>query len=315
MRTVTMALSGSTLERVAYQLEQTLSELAAFVAVADAQGFTAAARTLNARKATLSERVQKLEDRLGVALMVRTTRAMRLTDEGRAYLDHARRAVAAAGDAEGAVVAAKAQPSGVLRVTASAALAGTLLETVVTRYLARYREVVVELDTSVRRIDLAREGFDLAIRTGPLEESSLIARRLGATSCGYYASPAYLKRHGAPQRPDDLAHHDLVVVPKSEPMEWPFVANGRTRRIAVRARLSVTGFDLAARAAIAGVGIIRSPAYFVRPHLSSNRLVPLLVDWTPAEVDIHAVYPPGGTLVPKTRAFVDMLATWFERNG
>ncbi len=298
-----------------YQLDQRLSELAAFVAVADAQGFTAAAHKLKARKATLSERVQRLEQRLGVTLMVRTTRALRLTDEGHAYLDHARRALATVRDAEDAVAAAKARPSGVLRVTTSAAIAGTLLETVVARYLARYRDVAVDLDTSVRRIDLAREGFDLAIRTGPLEESSLIARRLGSSTCGYYASPAYLAQHGAPRGPDDLSQHSLVVVPKSEQMEWPFAAHGRTRRVAVQARLTVTSFELAARAAVAGVGIIRSPAYFVGPYLAKKALTPVLSAWTPPGLDIFAVYPPGGVLVPKTRALVDMLIAWFARHA
>lgn len=301
---------------MAYQLPEELGELAAFVAVADARGFTAAARALKTRKATLSQRVQTLERRLGVALMVRTTRTVRLTDEGRAYLDLARRALALARDAENAVIAAKAQPSGVLRVTTSAALAGTLLETVVARYLARYPEVALELDTSVRRLDLTREGFDLAIRTGPLEESSsLIARRLGATSGGYYASPAYLKQHGAPRRPEDLVRHNLVIVPKDEQMEWPFVIQGRLRRVAVRPRLSVTSFELATRAAAAGSGIIRSPAYFVRPYLSSKQLVAVLAAWTPPGVDIYAVYPAGGALVPKTRAFLDLLAAWFARHG
>lgn len=143
----------------------------------------------------------------------------------------------------------------------------------------------------------------------------MIARRLGSTSGGYYASPSYVKRYGTPRQPDDLSRHSLVIVPKSEPMEWPFVASGRTRRIAVRPRLSVTSFELAARAAVAGVGIIRSPAYFVRPYISSKELVPVLTAWTPPGVDIYAVYPPGGALVPKTRAFIDTLAAWFERNS
>jgi len=301
------------LVRISDQSDRALGELAAFVAVVDSQGFTAAARAIKARKATLSERVQSLEARLGVALLVRTTRAMRLTEEGRVYLDHARRALAAWRDAESAVNAAKTKPQGVLRVTTSAAIAGTLLETVVTEYLARCPDVVFDMDTSVRRIDIAREGFDLAIRTGPLEESSLVARRLGSTRCGYYASPGYLKKHGTPKRPEQLAEHDLIIIPKSEPMDWPFVVRGRVRRIAVRPRLSVTSFELAARAATAGVGILRCPAYFVDPYVSAKQLSPVLEAWTPPSLDVYAVYPPAGGLVPKTRIFIDLLAAWFNQ--
>ncbi|WP_438043041.1 LysR substrate-binding domain-containing protein [Sorangium sp. So ce128] len=299
-----------------YQSGRSLEELAAFVAVVEANGFTAAARAMRARKATLSARVQELEQRLGVSLLVRTTRSLRLTDEGRAYFEHARRSLAAARDAEAVVALARSKPSGLLRITTSAALAGALLESVITPYLARYPEVFVELDTSVRRVDLAREGFDLAIRVGPLDDSSLVARRLGTATGGYYASPRYLDRRGVPARPEDLGRHETIVVAREEgPKDWPFVAGSRRRSIAVRPRLSVGSFELAAQAAAAGAGIVRAPLYFVRPFLSKKRLVQVLKEWTPQGFDVHAVFPPGGTLVPKTRVFLDMLAAWFTRNG
>ncbi|WP_437535097.1 LysR substrate-binding domain-containing protein [Sorangium sp. So ce726] len=126
------------------------------------------------------------------------------------------------------------------RITTSAPLAGALLESVITPYLARYPDVFVELDTSARRVDLAREGFDLAIRVGPLDDSSLVARRFGTATGGYYASPRTLDRRGVPARLEEFGHHETIV---------------------------------------------------------------------------HAVFPPGGTLVPKTRVFLDMLAAWFTRNG
>ncbi|WP_437970042.1 LysR substrate-binding domain-containing protein [Sorangium sp. So ce260] len=299
-----------------YQSGRSLEELAAFVAVVEANGFTAAARATRARKATLSQRVQDLEGRLGVSLLVRTTRSLRLTDEGRAYFEHARRSLSAARDAEAVVALARSKPSGLLRISTSTALAGTLLEGVITPYLARYPDVSVELDTSVRRVDLAREAFDLAIRVGPLDDSSLVARRLGTAVGGYYASPRYLDRRGTPGRPEELARHETIVVAREGgPKEWPFVAGSKMRSFAVRPRLSVGTFELAAQAAAAGAGVVRSPRYFVRPFLAKRRLVPVLEAWTPPGFDVHAVFPPGGALVPKTRVFLDMLAAWFAKNG
>ncbi|WP_437307843.1 LysR substrate-binding domain-containing protein [Sorangium sp. So ce388] len=303
-----------------YQSGRSLEELAAFVAVVEANGFTAAARALRARKATLSQRVQDLEERLGVSLLVRTTRSLRVTDEGRAYFEHARRSLAAARDAEAVVAMAKSKPSGLLRVTTSAALAGVLMEGVVTPYLARYPDVSVELDTSVRRVDLVREGFHLALRVGPLDDSSLVARRLGVATGGYYASPRYLERRGAPERPEELLGiHDTVMVMVARegggPKAWPFARGARKLSLVVRPRLSLSSFELAVQAAAAGAGVVRSPRYFVRPFLAKGRLVPVLEEWTPRGFDVHAVFPPGGALVPKTRVFLDMLAAWFDKNG
>ncbi|WP_433935249.1 LysR substrate-binding domain-containing protein [Sorangium cellulosum] len=299
-----------------YQSGRSLEELAAFVAVVEANGFTAAARAMRARKATLSQRVQDLEERLGVSLLVRTTRSLRLTDEGRAYFEHARRSLAAARDAEAVVALARSKPSGLLRITTSAALAGTLMDAVVAPYLARYPDVSVELDTSVRRVDLVREGFDLAIRVGPLDDSSLVARRLGTATGGYHASPRYLERRGCPGRPDELGDHDAIVVAHEDgPKEWPFITGSKKWPLVVRPRLTVGSFELAVQAAAAGAGVVRAPLYFVRPLLAKRRLVEVLKDWTPPGFDVHAVFPPGGALVPKTRVLLDMLAAWFARSG
>jgi DNA-binding transcriptional LysR family regulator len=297
---------------MAYQSGLALEQLATFVAVVDANGFSAAARLTHARKATLSQRVRQLEKRLGVTLLARTTRTLRLTDEGRAYLEHARRALSAAVDADAVVARAKQKPSGVLRVTTSAALASVLLETVITPFLSKHPQVSVHLDTSVRRTNLIREGNELAVRTGPLEESSLLSRKLGTIRCGYYASPACRERE--PLRPEDVAQCRAIVVGSEGPPEWPFVVKGKPRSIVVRPRVVVDSFDLAIRAAVDGAGIVRSPRHFAEPHLAKGRLRPVLLEWTPPSKDVYAVFPPGATLVPKTRLFIDALAAWFKAN-
>jgi LysR family transcriptional regulator, regulator for bpeEF and oprC len=311
-----MMLLGATLERMEYQSPRSLEQLAAFVAVVEAGGFTAAARAQRARKATFSLRVQELEERLGVALLVRSTRSLRLTDEGRAYLEHALIALGAARDADAVVARARAAPSGKLRVTTSAVLASQLLEGVFARYLARYPAVSLELDTSARTVDLGRERFDLAIRVGPLADSSLHVRRLGIGEGGYYASPSYLAQHGTPTHPDQLREHaTLCVALDGHAKQWHFASGGQTRTLSVRPRLLVSSFELATRSAALGLGIVRSPHHLAEPYLATKQLVAVLPRWTPSGVELFAVFTPGATSVPKTRALLDMLTEWFASNG
>jgi len=296
-----------------YQSDQALEELRAFVAVVDAQGFRAAALATRGRKATLSRRVQELEKRLGVSLLVRTTRSMRLTEEGRAYFEHASRALAAARDAEAAVLSAKAEPRGVLRVTIASSLASRIVDDVVAPYLAKYPHVRVVLNAAERRIDLAREAFDLAVWGGALDDSPLVARKLGVASGGYFASPRYLARRAAPKSPDELASHDLVTITKGHgASEWPFWTSGKQKLVPIRPRLVVNDIELAVRAALAGLGIAPAPLSIAEPYLAKKKLVAVLAKWTPPGIDVHAVFPAGGALVPKTRAFVEMLQVYFN---
>ncbi|MDB4989806.1 MAG: hypothetical protein JWN04_4984 [Myxococcaceae bacterium] len=292
-----------------------LEELAAFVSVVDANGFSAAARSMRARKGTLIHHVQSLEKRLGVSLMVRTTRSLRVTDEGRAYMEHARRAIAAARDAEAAVGLSRSRPTGLLRVTTPASLAALLMDEFIPHYLAKCPGVSLQLDTSVRTIDLHREGFDVAVRAGPLADSDLRTRHLGSTSAGYYASPRYLARRGSPSQPEDLLQHDTIVIRREGiVIAWPFEHDSSRRTVVITPRLAVGSFALAAQGAAAGLGVVRSPDYFARPFVATGQLVPVLADWTPPAVDVSAIFPAQGTLVPKTRVFVDMLGRWYKRS-
>ena len=301
---------------MASQSAPALEELQAFVVVVGANGFRAAASATQGRKATLSKRVQDLEARLGVSLLVRTTRSLRLTEEGRAYFEHAARALAAARDAEAVVLSAKAEPRGLLRITTASSIAALVVDAVVSSYLAKYPNVRLDLVVSERRPDLVRERFDLAVWVGALDDSTLVARRLGMAGGGYYASPRYLERRGRPERPEDLASHDTIVVSKGDAVpEWIFVVGGKSKRIPLRGRFVVSDLALAARAAAAGSGIVRAPLPVVQSYPEDGDLVALLREWTPPGVDVYAVFPPGGALVPKTRAFVDMLEAWFSRNA
>ncbi len=295
-----------------YQSGSRLEQLSSFVQVVEAGGFTAAARKTGQTKATLSRRVQELEARLRIALLVRTTRSIRLTEEGRAYFLHAARAVEAARDADEAVERSRRAPTGTLRLSTTAGLAGLLLEKVILAYLRAYPEVSIDLDLSPRNVDLVRDGFDLAIRVGEQQDSTLVARRLGMGRGGFYASPAYLRRRGDPQNPRELSAHDLLGIPRDRgPIEWPFVVAGKRINLVVRPRLRTSSFELAVAAAVGGAGIVMAPEFFVREQLKRRRLVPVLVEWTQPGVPIFAVTPPGGLSAPKVRTFVDLLAAHF----
>ena len=297
-----------------YQSENALDELRAFVAVVDAQGFRAAARATRGRKATLSRRVQDLEARLGVSLLVRTTRSMRLTEEGLAYYEHASRALALAREAEAAVLSAKAEPRGMLRVTTVPSLAAQIVNAAVVRYLEKHAQVRLQLHVTERRSDIVREGFDLAVWGGALDDSSFVARKLGVAAGGYFASPRYLARRPPPKSPDQLGSHDLVTITKGRGIaEWSFRVGGKLSSVAIRPRLVVDDAELAALAAAAGLGIAPAPFAIAERYLKKKALVAVLSKWTPPAVDVYAVVPRGGTLVPKTRAFIEILQTCFER--
>jgi LysR family transcriptional regulator for bpeEF and oprC len=298
---------------MAYQSGHALEELSTLVAVVEAGGFTAAASRHGMRKGTLSLRVKSLEERLGVKLLARTTRSLRLTEEGQAFYEHAARAVQAASDAEGAVERAKGSPIGKLKVSTTAGLAGIILETAVIEYLRRYPKVALDLDTSSRKVDLMREDFDLALRVGAQEDSPLVQRRLGIARGGYFASRAYLKSRGEPASPTELARHDLISVPRGDGSSaWPFVIDREVRSLTVHPRLSTKSFELAVSAAVTGLGIVLAPEYFVREHVTKGRLVPLLVPFTQNGLEVFALARPGGLVLPKTRAFVDLPARSFQ---
>ncbi len=298
---------------MAYHSERALAEAAAFASVASAGGFSAAARIDGLRKATLTQRVRSLEQRLGVALLVRTTRSVRLTDEGRAYLDHARAALGMLRDGETAATSFRRIPTGTLRVTVLPPLASVLLAEVVAPYVERCPEVTVQLDSSIGHVDLTREPFDVAVRLGPLADSALVCRRLGRGAGGYFASPKYLARRGAPRVPEDLSEHDTVAIPRGDRLPaWRFARSGRSRTVVVRPRVSISTFEQGLAAAVAGIGIVPSPRVAVRDLLATGELVPVLAAWTPAAFDVCAVYP-ARELAAKTRIFLDALRAWFAR--
>ncbi len=283
--------------------------LAAFRATAEAGSFAAAARRLGLSPAAISKTVAELETQLNVRLFNRTTRRMSLTEAGTLYLGHVGRILDALAEADRALDPLHETPSGTLRVAAP--LTGTLvsLSRAIPRFLVRHPGISLDLDLDDRRVDIVRDGYDLAIRGGDgLEDSSLTARRLMVLRHVLCAAPAYLAAHGRPESPDDLRAHGVIRFSLSGHADvWEFRRGGRTVRVPVSGRYSVTS-SLAVRDALSeGFGISLIPVSYVAEDLAAGRLVPLLEDWQTVAISVYAIYPSRRQMAPKLRVFLDFL--------
>jgi len=291
-----------------------LNEILIFTRVVQAGSFTAAARTLAMPKSSVSRKVSKLEDRLGVRLLHRTTRKLGLTDAGRLYFERGARIVAEMEEADQAVSRMQAAPRGLLRVTAPLSFA--MLGPMITEYLKRYPDVQVELLCSDRRFDLVEEGFDVAIRAGPLDDSTLIARRLGVIQRVLVASPAYLRRRRSPRSPADLAEHTCISFAADRaPSVWTLHAGERRAEVRVSPRYSVNELDLMLEAVRDGIGIAWIPEFVAIPDVRAGRLRHILREWRSSETQVHAVYPTARHLSPKVVGFVELVRERFALGG
>lgn len=297
-----------------------MSELAGircFVRVAELGSFSAAARDLRLSQPTVSKTVAALEERLGVRLLQRTTRSLALTEEGARYLETCERILAELDELESTLASGGREPRGTLRVTSPREHGELLVAPVVLRFLEAHPGMSVELVLEDRRVDLTAERIDLALRLGELEDSSLVARRLGAFPRLTAAAPAYLARRGGPASPRELAAHDcLVHTALSDPGRWSYRdRRGRTLRVDVSGRLAASSNVVVRDAALAGLGIYLGPRWLVQDALEDGRLEPILETWTVPGFDVHAVYP-GGPFVPrKVRVFVDFLREAWLADG
>lgn len=284
-----------------------LSRLRAFVTVVQSGSFTRAAEVLRSQKAQVSRQVGELEAELGVRLLERTTRALRLTEIGRELFERALGILAAVEEAAQVAQAVHGEPHGLLRVTMPLEF-GLVAGFAWTRaLLARWPQLAIEVETSSRIVDLVHEGFDLAIRVGSLPDSRLAARRLGELRYGLYAAPAYLQRRGQPRHPSELAAHDLIAFsPAGKPMPLRLQdADGRIEIVEAAPRLRVDSRYAQRDATLAGLGIAENLEAISADDVAAGRLMPVLPGWTRAPVPVHAVFPSQRYLTPKVRAFVE----------
>lgn len=287
--------------------------LEAFVKVAETQSFSEAARRLRASKSVVSRQIAALEAELGARLFQRTTRSMTLTEAGRGYFERASRILADLEDANLSVSQLQATPRGLLRVNAPMSLGLLHIAPALPDFLKRYPDVDVDMTMNDRFVDLIDEGFDLAVRVGKLEDSSLVARKLAPVRRVVCASPDYLKARGVPATPDDLNDHDCLCYSNlSMAHEWRFVTDkGAPWPVEVKGRLNVNNGDALKIAALRGLGFVNLPTFIVGSELQAGTLVTVLDRYIPQDASVSAVYPHARHLSPKVRAFVDFLAERF----
>lgn len=284
-----------------------LSSLQAFVKVVQTGSFTRAADALHTQKAHLSRVVSQLERELGVRLLERTTRALSLTEVGREFFERAVGILASVEDAQRVVQKAQGEPRGTLRLTCGVEFGMIAVSGWIDRYLQRYPQVRVEADLTGRIVDIVHEGFDLAVRVGPLADSTLAARRLGDLAYGLFASPDYLTRRGAPKQPGDLTTHDvLAFAGGSHQATWTLSLGDRQERVVLQPRLKASNVFVVRDAAIAGLGVAQLPLIVASASVEAGQLRALLPDWSPPTAPVHAVFASARYLTPKVRGFIDL---------
>jgi DNA-binding transcriptional LysR family regulator len=288
-------------------------DMLAFIRVVDHGSFAAAANTLGLTPSAVSKLISRLEDRLGVRLLNRTTRRLALTDEGTLYLLRSRDIVSAIEAAEEEVAASGARPAGCLRLNTGTAFARHQLAAVLPRFLERYPDITIEFGVTDRQVNLLDEQVDVALRTGPVRDQTLIVRHLGKARRRICASPTYLARHGTPVVPTDLAQHRcLVVNGYGELAHWPFTTPEGVNRMAIKPAVSCDSADVVLEMGLAGLGIFRLGDIMLGSSLREGHLVELLADHHASETfDISAVMLPGRNRVPRVRVFIDFLVEEF----
>jgi DNA-binding transcriptional LysR family regulator len=283
-----------------------IDELTVFAAVVRAGSFTGAAQALGTQKAHASRVVSRLEKRLGVRLLQRSTRSLAVTEVGRELYERATGILSALDETEAMIQRTHAEPQGVLKLSCGVEFGLLVVSRWIREFIKRYPLVWVDVDFSDRIVDLIHEGFDLAIRVGNLEDSSLSARLLGEIRYALYASPDYLHQHPVPETPKDLIGHDLIMfVAKSAPA-WRLECNGERVDIEARARLIVNNHVGARDATVDGLGISLLPRFQAAPYAKDGKLIEVLTGWTRPPAPVHALFASSRYLTPKVRAFIDL---------
>ncbi|TLX58508.1 LysR family transcriptional regulator [Stutzerimonas nosocomialis] len=268
-----------------------LEDLRLFVTTLDQQSFTAAAERLGLSKQYVSRRIQALEAELGVRLLNRTTRRLRPTELGTTLYERATRILDEVSETRELLASQSATARGTLRISAPMTFGTLHLSPILPLFLEEHPLLKVELELNDRPVDLIREGFDMAIRGGMLEDSTLIARRLVEIRMVACASPAYLERHPAPRAPEDLHQHRCLLYGHGRGVEWRFQRDGKPFGVPVDGQLLTNNGEVVRDAAIAGLGITLLPTFIVGQALAQGALVPVLEAFQCQPAAFHAVYP------------------------
>jgi DNA-binding transcriptional LysR family regulator len=294
-----------------------LTEMEAFATVVDQGGFTDAAKKMGISKSAVSKHVSSLEARLGARLLNRTTRRVSPTEIGLAYYDRARRVLNDAGEADALVTSMQFAPSGLLRISVATDFGVNHLSPVLGDFLSEFPDITVNMVLNNRYVELISEGFDMAIRIGELEDSSLRARKLTDTTRRMIASPGYFEKHGRPEKIDDLNDHKLLHYSNAaNSAVWKLTApSGEKRQVRTAGWLTVNDGQSLLNACVGGLGIAYLPSFLYGDALSKGLVEEAIPD-LPVDIQgIYAVYPPGRFTQPKVRAFIDFLVHAFADKG
>jgi len=281
------------------------SGVSEFVAVAETESFTAAAKRLGISTAQVSRQISALEERLSAKLFYRTTRKVSVTEVGGIYYQHCRQVMDGLADAERAITNLQSTPKGKLKITAPITYGERSVAPLVNDFVTQYPELEVQLVLSNQQIDLIDEGFDLAIRLGQLGDSSMIGKRLATRKQYVCAAPEYLSAFGAPHTLSELDRHNCL----SGTLDyWRFQEKGKARNIRVKGNFSCNSGPVLVDAALKGVGIVQLPDYYVQEYINQGQLIEVLPNYREPDDAVWALYPQNRHLSPKVRMLVDYLA-------
>mgnify|MGYP002713070145 CR=1 FL=1 len=293
-----------------------ISDMAVFVRVADLCSLSAAGRDLRMSPAVVSNRIGKLEERLGVRLLNRTTRKVHMTEEGEFYYEHCVRILEEMQIIEDTLTEQRQAPRGVLKVTMPTSFGQRHVAPYIPEFADRFPEVEVRLQLTERLVNLVEEGMDLGIRVGRLDNPAQIARTLAPDHRLVCASPDYLEKHGAPKTPEDLLNHNCLLLrfPGSQQFKWPLEnEKGELVMLPVDGNMDSNNSEVLLQWALAGRGLVLKSTWEIYEHLQSGALVPVLTDYRPRDRHISALFPHSRYLAPKVRAFVDFVIEKFGK--
>jgi DNA-binding transcriptional LysR family regulator len=289
-----------------------------FARVVESGSFTKAATTLGLPRSSISAAIQTLEGRVGARLLSRTTRKVAPTQDGHAFYERCLRVIADVEEIENLFRDDGVLPSGRIRIDVPGRIGRLILAPALPEFLARFPEIDVDFGSTDRAVNLIEENIDCVLRVGPLADSGLIARHVGALRLINVASPAYLARHGTPRHPDDLAAH--LAVNYASPsngriVPWEWIADGAAKSCTPRARVTVNSAEAYIACCLAGLGLIQIPAYDVRDHLASGALVEVMPNFCAAPMPLTLLYPHRQHLSHRLRVFIDWLEGVLRRDA
>jgi DNA-binding transcriptional LysR family regulator len=288
-----------------------IQDMEIFARVAALQNLSAVGTELGLTPGTISKRIQALEEDLSVRLFERTTRSIRITEEGSSFLQHVERILQELDEARASMAASSGKPKGKLKVAAPHALARAYMAPAVLAFIEAYPEIDVQIDLTDRPVNLQEDGYDVAIHAGPLGDSALIAKRLAPDRQVIVAAPAYIVAHGLPAIPDDLVRHQCLA--QGDAWSWSFLREGAEANVRINTRLRSDSHEMLRLAAITGLGLMRTSELLVADELKSGALTRVLEAYDLAtNSGVFALYLNGRHVLPRLRVFLDFLADCFR---